>query len=48
MLLGVGMHKLWLRALLPITSNFDKQHKITLKQTTISDHQTPQQKKEGA
>jgi hypothetical protein len=39
------MHKLWLRALLPVTSNFDKQHKITLKQTTISDHQTPQQKK---
>jgi hypothetical protein len=33
MLLGVGMHQLWLRAFLPATSNLDKQHKITLLQT---------------
>jgi hypothetical protein len=32
------------------TSNLDKQHKITLMQVAISDHQTSQQKKrkEGA
>jgi hypothetical protein len=50
MLLEVGMHKLWLKALLPTIFNLDKQHKITIIQIVISDHRTPHQKKrkEGA